>query len=908
MASNKHIFITGNVRTEKYKAPSAMGGKPRIPIRDRETQSQKLLNQFYAIWQVKEQLQQQRGAEQIATREGTYISFTSAANHDLITKSLEDLRKGIRLLNIKEIPVGDNRTQIRATLYVPNGKEGLFISKINSYRTKNNTVIIFPNQVDHESVISAINQPENNISLKSIKDTSIDGLHRTKASINLPVEQEEFFKNEILRLFPNTEIKITPSNADLVNSIEDVSIALLEGLWTDNPQNIPTVNAKWCEAWLNVNTKENQEYEQIAKFLETLENIGIGYKNNSYILFPERVVLLINSNREQLIELMLQSDLLAEFRAGQEPAGFWVNESSVEQQDWVDNLLNRIQLIESNVKICLLDSGVNNGHQLLQPIIDDANTLTVNNAWGTDDHEPRTGHGTLMAGIAGYGQMEKVLVSANAVLLTHKLCSVKIIPRPNQAQTPRELWGDITAQGIARAEIQNPNMVLVYCVSVTSTEDVNMGRPSSWSGAIDNLTFGAGENQRLIIISAGNMKNYYPNLDDLIDYPTINYGSSIQNPAQAWNALVAGAFTGKVQVRNNSANFQDYTPLAQEGELSPHSTTSRFWEKKWPVKPDVVFEGGNLLKAPDNSIEVHEDLELLSTSKSFQTKPFDTINATSAAAAQATWFAAKIAYEYPNAWAETIRGLIVHSANWNQSMLSQMQVQQGNRTSFRNLLRTFGFGVPNLDRALYSQESALTFIAQETIQPFNFKAGSTTPETNEIHFFNLPWPSDLLLGMGEIPVKLRITLSYFIEPGAGEIGWKDKYRYQSHGLRFEISNVGDTEDEFRKRINIAAREEDEEVYGNSGSDRWVIGSKNPNRVNGSIHSDYMELTAAELATCNHIAIYPVIGWWRERKHLGKVEKQTRYSLIISLDTPAQDVELYTTVKNMIEVLIEIPTN
>jgi len=406
----------------------------------------------------------------------------------------------------------------------------------------------------------------------------------------------------------------------------------------------------------------------------------------------------------------------------------------------------------------------------------------------------------------------------------------------------------------------------------------------------------------LIIVSAGNINDD----ESWQNYPTSNLTSSVQNPAQSWNALVAGAYTEKIQV--NDDIFRDYTPVANEGELSPYSSTSYAWEKKWPVKPDIVFEGGNLLRAPDNSITAHEDLEMLSTSKSFQTKPFDSINATSAAAAQASWFAAKVAFEYPNAWAETIRGLIVHSANWNQAMLAQMQVQQGNRTSFRSLLRTFGFGVPNLDRALYSQESALTFIAQETIQPFNFKEGSSTAETNEIHFFNLPWPSDLLLGMGEIPVKLRITLSYFIEPGAGEIGWKDKYRYQSHGLRFDINNIGDSEDVFRKRINIAAREEDEEASGNSGSDRWVIGSKNPNRVNGSIHSDFMELTAAELAECNKIAIYPVIGWWRERKHLGKVEKQTRYSLIISLDTPAQDVELYTTVKNMIEVPVEIPTN
>lgn len=828
MASNKHIFIKGIVKSEKYKVKVILITPKPLPVRDRFSHSQRLLNQFAQIWQQKEQLQQQRSAEQIATREGTYIQFTSAADHDLVTKSLEDLRKGIRLLNIKETPVGKNQTQVRATVYIPNGKEGHFIAKIQKY------------------------------------------------------QQEETAKGQ-------------PKNAPLVNSIEDVSIALLEGLWTDNPQLIPTDTTKWCEAWLNVNTKENQEQEQIAQFLTTLESIGIQYKNNS-IVFPERAVLLVNANREQLFELMQQSDLLAEFRAGQEPAGFWVNENRIEQQAWVDDLLQRIQILESNVKVCLLDTGVNNGHQLLQPLIDDNNTLTADNAWGTSDHANGAGHGTLMAGIAGYGQMEQVLTSANAVPITHKLCSVKILP--NQGQNPRELWGDITSQGISIAEIQNPNMVLVYCMAVTSQEDTDRGRPSSWSGAIDNLAYGEGENQRLIIVSAGNVAD-----EELWqNYPQSNETSSVQNPAQAWNALVVGAYTNKIQVTD--PNFQNHTPVANEGQLSPYSSTSLVWEKKWPIKPDVVFEGGNLLKAPDNHITRHEDLELLSTSKQFTIRShFDTVWATSAAAAQASWFAAKIAYEYPDAWVETIRGLMVHSANWYPAMLVQSQVQQGNRASFRNLLRTFGYGVPDLDRALYSRESALTYIAQETIQPFNFKAGSNTPETNEIHFFNLPWASDLLLQMGEIPVKLKITLSYFIEAAEGRIGFKDKYRYQSYGLRFDLNNVGEREDVFRKRINIAAREENEDFKSNSGADRWKVGKDN--RSNGSIHSDYMEMTAAELSECNHIAVYPVIGWWRERKNLGKVENQTRYSLIISLETPAQDVELYTTVKNLIEIPIEI---
>jgi hypothetical protein len=503
----------------------------------------------------------------------------------------------------------------------------------------------------------------------------------------------------------------------------------------------------------------------------------------------------------------------------------------------------------------------------------------------------------MMAGIAGYGELEKALVSSNNVILTHKLCSVKILPPPSQSQTKPELWGDITAQGIARAEIPNSIMKLIYCMAVTAPEDTNKGRPSSWSGAIDNLTFGDGNDTKLIIISAGNIReeSYWQ------DYPNSNFDTSVENPAQSWNALTIGAYTKKVQV--NDQRYIGYTPLANEGELSPHSTTSLTWEMKWPIKPDVVFEGGNLLKAPDNSITSHEDLELLSTSKSFNIKPFDTINATSAATAQASWFAAKIANEYSNARPETIRGLIVHSANWDNAMISQLNIGNS-RTDYKNLLKVFGYGIPDLAKALYSHESALTFIAEETIQPFELSG--SIGKTKDIHIFNLPWPNELLSSMGEIDVKLRITLSYFIQPGAGEIGWKDKYRYQSHGLRFDVNNSTESLDIFRQRINKAVRDADYERSSASNSERWKIGVDNRNI--GSIHSDIWEGTAAELATCNHIAVFPVIGWWRERNHLGKVENKARYSLIVSLETPVQNIDLYTTVKNMIEIPIEIQTS
>jgi Subtilase family len=831
MAKHKHIFISQNVKVEKYKQGQKQGKTPKIPQRDILSHSEKLLKQFEQIWKEKENVSATRTAESITTKEGTYLSFTSALNSDLITKSLENIKKGIRLLNIKENVFDDSIKQTKATVYIPNGMEGFFISKIIKY------------------------------------------------------------KNEMTK-------SGKAKNAPLVNSIEDISIALLEGLWTDKEKLIPNENSKWCEAWLNLDVKNFDSNKKLENFNDLLDTIGIEFKKSS-IVFPERIVVLINANREQLIELMMQSDLLAEFRAGQETAGFWMNETSIEQQEWVEDLLNRIE-ISNDIKtmVCILDTGVNNGHQLIKPILSDDDTLTVDPTWGTNDHGNNNGHGTMMAGVVGYGDFENVLISTDRILLTHKICSVKILP-PTEPGNSKELWGDITSQAISKAEIQNPNLTILYCMAVASIDDVDKGRPSSWSGAIDNLTFNEGENQRLFIICAGNVED----VDTYVNYPHVNFLSSIQNPSQSWNALVIGAYTEKVIV--NDPNFNNHIPIAKKNQLSPYSSTSLVWEKRWPVKPDVVFEGGNLLLSPDGLVKSNNDLDLLSTSKKFNTKPFNTFWATSAATAKASWFAAKVATEYPDAWAETIRGLIIHSASWTEEMLTQMGAMNGNRKSYKNLLRVFGYGVPNLEKALYSNESAFTFISQETIQPFSF-GKTNNPETNQIHFYSLPWPKELLISMNAIPVKLRVTLSYFIEPGAGEIGWKDKYRYQSHGLRFDVNNVDEQIDDFRKRVNVEAREKDETLHGSSGSNRWKIGSNNNNRTTGSVHSDFWEGTAAELATCNFIAVYPIIGWWRERKNLGKVENKTRYSLLISLETPEQNVEvgLYTTVMNIINIPIE----
>ena len=92
-------------------------------------------------------------------------------------------------------------------------------------------------------------------------------------------------------------------------------------------------------------------------------------------------------------------------------------------------------------------------------------------------------------------------------------------------------------------------------------------------------------------------------------------------------------------------------------------------------------------------------------------------SATSAATAQVARIAAIILADYPDYWPETVRGLIVHAANWTGAMKFRLNSAAGKHARSK-LVRRYGFGVPSLDRALRSANDALTLVAQATIQPF----------------------------------------------------------------------------------------------------------------------------------------------------------------------------------------------
>lgn len=739
---------------------------------------------------------------------------------------------------------------------------------------------------DDANAFENLGDKRKKIELVAVKPSS-DQEDTVKATVFVPESELEFFENKVEQYRDQETTKGNPKNAALITRLENVEIGTVQSLFTDDPALFPqNGQAIWWEVWLRRGQLE--DFQTIAQRLDIL--------TKSHIHFPERTVTLAMANVEKIEQVLQNSDTVAELRIAKETPSFFLDMKLIEQEEWVEDLWNRtLRPQDDAVAVCLLDTGVNWRHKLIGKGLDISDLHTCDPNWEDHDHH---GHGTQMAGLILYSDLYEALQTQGDITLIHRLESVKILP--SVGQNDPELYGAITEQAVSLPEIQNHKRKRIFCMAVTSEQpSPNYGTPSSWSAAIDQLSFGEDNFKRLIIISAGNIR------EDIFssDYLTRNDVATIENPSQAWNALVVGAYTEKVNISH--PDFQGWQPIAPWGDLSPTSRTSVSWENQWPIRPDIVCEGGNYASDGENPAQIIDDLSLLTTYYRPDKRFFESMSDTSCATALASYMAARILSEHPKYWSETIRALIVHSAEWTIAMEAHFNFQKKLKQSDqKTLIRRYGYGVPDLDRALKSSNSDLTMVIEDQLTPFK-KDGSVI-KTDKMNLHSLPWPKEKLEQLGEAKVELRVTLSYFIEPNPGERGYKRKHHYASYGLRFQVKKPLETDQQFQNRINKATREEEKNISGSKEEDNWFLGPHL--RSQGSLHSDIWTGTAVDLASRGMIGVYPVGGWWKEQTQEERHDQPVRYTLIVTIRVPEIECDIYTPVSNLILISQDTPTN
>ncbi|HKY34438.1 MAG TPA: S8 family peptidase [Polyangiaceae bacterium] len=705
--------------------------------------------------------------------------------------------------------------------------------------------------------------------------------NRDWATVYVPEGKISFFVRRVERYLTENNLKSgTPKHRSVIESIANIRLAVAESFWTDDLDELPQPSVRsWWEVWLR-----GDHDETLSRFRSQAKVMGVTV-GDRHLIFPERTVILAYGTLDQFAASLEFLDTLAELRKAGDVGSFFTRQKPTEQAAWARDLLARVKApSEDAVAVCILDTGTNSGHMLLSPALAATDMHACKPQWGVADHD---GHGTEMAGIALYGDLRAALVTSGPIELTHRLESVKILPPP-PAQNRRDLYGAVTAEGIGYAELGAPERLRVIAMAITATETRDRGQPTSWSAAVDDLCAGVGdEERRLFFVSAGNLVE-----DAGLTFRSQNETESIHDPAQAWNAVTVGGFTDRVQI--DEPSFAGWSCVAQRGDLAPTSTTSCLWQSQWPIKPEIVMEGGNMALSPSGKeADFTDSLSLISTYFRPQERQFTATGDTSAATAAAARVAALVRQHYPDLWPETVRALLVDSAEWTPRMKAEVANADG-AEQVERLIRCFGYGSPDLERALWSASNAVALVVQDELQPFS------GPKSNEMHLHQLPWPKAALTMLGAMEVELRVTLSYFVEPNPARRGWRKRHRYASHGLRFAVQKPTESLAKFRKRVNGAARDEQDTDAGTGDRDGWLINADL--RGKGSLHHDRWTGTAADLATRSNIAIHPVIGWWRERVGLGRSESRARYALVVSIRTPPSTVDIY----QPIEALVQVP--
>ncbi len=810
-----------------------------------------------------------------------------------------------------EVPLpnrGQHGSGLQAQLQAlrPVAQQAVEAQKAHGFQSGLGLQIQFIGLPNVELAFESLGNERNHDPTKQIEILSVrsDG-NTTVANVFVPDGKLDHFEKYIAEYLAAKKNKKGDliDHGTLLNAISSIRSAELRALWTDVPELLPqdVTEQFWWEVWLPVRGQGNRD--NVVHDLRKLASLAGCQVSTNQINFPERTVVLMFGSQHQFSTSVLTLNCVAELRRAKETAEFFDGMTPPEQLQWVDETLARLTVAseaDATPRVCLLDSGVNRGHPLLAPFLATADLHTVDPAWGVND---TANHGSGLAGLVALGDLSNALASDDLVVVHHRLESVKLTPEQGANDGDSKHHGYLFAEAVARPEVAAPTRPRVFTSAVTSSDDRDRGRPSAWSSTVDRLAAdydGNGQFPRLFVLCAGNIEDQ----QSWSAYPASLSTNGIRDPGQAWNAITVGAYTEKVLI--TEADAQSFTPIAPSGGLSPYTRTSAEWSTAWPLKPEVVFEGGNAGKDPFSAMGI-SSLHLLTTNNQPTERLFATTNATSAASALGARLAGQLMAAYPALRPETIRALIVHSAEWTEAMRAAYLPtnRPATKTDHVSLIRHCGWGAPQLDRALWSASNSLTLVVEDQVHPYQKVKGKGVV-SKDMNLHSLPWPKEQLQALPpDTKVELRITLSYFVEPNPSARGTSSKFHYPSHRLRFDVQRPLDaTTEDFVARINAAAEREDDGDPIDPKDPNWILGDRQRHR--GSLHQDIWQGTAAELASRGFIAVYPAKGWWRTRQAQERYDLPARYSLIVSIRTPETNVDLYTPIAQQITAQVSIP--
>lgn len=470
----------------------------------------------------------------------------------------------------------------------------------------------------------------------------------------------------------------------------------------------------------------NMDNEQLASFLTGFKNFI--KTNGSYVLdeFKTkhfcRLKIRVNSS---LLQEILQ---LKEIESVDRPPRIRIQETI--QADIRDHHPEG-KPTEDAPGILVIDSGILPSHPLLVDSVGDAISIATRDQTRvrSDDPYDELGHGTQVAGIALYGDIQECIDNNKFVPEFWIFSSKVMYPDENGNPTydPDELIEHQLYSAVTRIIEQYPQCRIIN-LSLGSLDDrMSSGkRQFNIASLIDELAL---KYQVIFVVCAGNNFECY----DHNDYPeylldeTTDLMKIIDTASSALGITVGALYNEAIP-----------GPLFTRYILQPSHNTRVGPGYRGMIKPELVEIGGSI--SNDTYIPtIH--FNWISDHRLF-TLDFGT----SLSAPKVAHFLAKIMKKFPLYSNNSVKALLMSSASIPEVRPGSLGESDffGNATNQRNLLNVYGYGQPNIEKAFYSERNRVLLIRENKIK------------NNHVHIYPFFVPSEFIniKGMRKISVAL----------------------------------------------------------------------------------------------------------------------------------------------------------
>ena len=383
--------------------------------------------------------------------------------------------------------------------------------------------------------------------------------------------------------------------------------------------------------------------------------------------------------------------------------------------------------------VAILDSGVNNAHPLLEPVVVDR--VAVPASLGLSD---LFGHGSRVSGIAAYGDLRAGL-ERGSFQSSVRILSGKIVNDQGNLDDSRLVASQVDE--VVR-ELHGRGCRIFNLSLGDRQSRYNGGKVGQWTAVLDEL---ARELDVLFVVAAGNYEHQPANghaEEHLTGYPgyLLTEKSRIFEPATAANALTVGAVAHVAAVRDDGPGFVGMRPIADVGEPAPFTCCGPGVNNA--QKPDLCDDGGNqlydgalqrLIRSPES--------EIVTTHHRYLERLFTTAFGTSYAAPLVTHKAALVLQAFPGASANLLRALLANSARIPDASVQRLQGMPDEA-----IKSVCGYGLANAEIASTSDTNRVVLYAEDEIGMDRF------------FVYEVPIPADFSQVQGER--SIRVTLAF----------------------------------------------------------------------------------------------------------------------------------------------------